>query len=614
MSAFADAKSDFMRDAARNGWSLHQEVSSIWRQTVPQNILARWMRQFTAQVEIDADKPRRLLNHYMLGADPEFCFITPGSDTAREDARNLGFRAALAWGADNNGRLAEIRPQPSRSALAVTASVWSTLHWMSKLSPATLNYAWRSGAYLPNDGLGGHIHFGRKRPTVDREVQALDTLAFYMYHSNIFNQREGQERIRRTAGHGGYGQLGDRRQQIHGWEYRTLPSWLDSPWLAYFTLTLGKLVVFDPDLVPQLQAGMDSQSASTVLAKLKGILAYYKGRDDDAAFAHQILMRHGFPRFDISDFAPRWGILKGNPSAQPPPRFTHPPSIAPNQEVITEIAQAMLMGFAPEWPDAPPTWHPASLPEGFFQYIHKVETYHHPGIGELVRDLVGYEDQAIRIGYSSTSQIDIPNTLSPGPSRLGELLRRFPDVPTSVYTVDSGATPTLYLPAVWGTERNRREACVSFLTAGWAPIWKAQDVTAESFRTWEASRIPEAPRKPARPLSQALFPPKPPASKRPSISLQTATERLAHQRRVSEVMAQMQWSEAVPPPELPQGSIPTTTWGFGGGLGTNELLNTQPQVPDNSALNAALNAANLVLDTPGFTTRVTTTTRTRNGG
>src|SRR5581483_4609146 len=46
-----------------------------------------------------------------------------------------------------------------------------------------------------------------------------------------------------------YGMPGDFRLQTHGYEYRTFPSWLDSPALAFISITLAKLCVHCPGLV-----------------------------------------------------------------------------------------------------------------------------------------------------------------------------------------------------------------------------------------------------------------------------------------------------------------------------------------------------------------------------
>ena len=58
----------------------------------------------------------RLLNHFKLGADPEFAFLNEGK---QHSAHDFGLRAGLCFGADNNGRLVELRPRASRYAVEV---------------------------------------------------------------------------------------------------------------------------------------------------------------------------------------------------------------------------------------------------------------------------------------------------------------------------------------------------------------------------------------------------------------------------------------------------------------------------------------------------------------
>src|SRR5258708_205057 len=74
------------------------------------NHLLRVPREFTPQ--------RRYVNRFKIGADPEFIFTCVDSLT-RMDAKIFALQQGLAFGMDNNGRLTEIRPYPSRSAMEV---------------------------------------------------------------------------------------------------------------------------------------------------------------------------------------------------------------------------------------------------------------------------------------------------------------------------------------------------------------------------------------------------------------------------------------------------------------------------------------------------------------
>jgi len=230
----------------------------------------------------------RLVNRFPIGADPEFAFLLESSGELEGiAATEMGFKTGLAFGADVNGRLAELRPKPNRFGLRVVASMLATMRWLAYLNPKTTYLIWKAGAYSQRDGLGGHIHFGRKRTSRGREVKALDKLTGTLYLANIFSKAEGDRRRKNTD----YGRLGDYRLQAHGYEYRVLPSWLDSPWMAFFTLTVAKLAVYAPELViPWTTQGNAER-------KLSALLAYFKGRDDDALIAYHALKRSGFPKF-----------------------------------------------------------------------------------------------------------------------------------------------------------------------------------------------------------------------------------------------------------------------------------------------------------------------------
>src|SRR5581483_8667143 len=98
---------------------------------VSEQILESWLKRLQKLPEFGPQ--RRYVNRFKVGADPEFVFVSSGltrDEDSRVDAHHLGLQQGPAFGADNNGRLAEIRPHPSRSALRVCASILSTLRWM----------------------------------------------------------------------------------------------------------------------------------------------------------------------------------------------------------------------------------------------------------------------------------------------------------------------------------------------------------------------------------------------------------------------------------------------------------------------------------------------------
>jgi hypothetical protein len=489
VSRYADIRQDFFRQAAMNGWVQPADVSGSW--PVP---VERWLGRFYKPVEFAMDRQRRLVNHFSIGADPEFVFESRDAlgQIGRVAANDLGLKAGLAWGADNNGRLVELRPQPSRFALSTLTSMWSTLKWLSLLNPTTLQYRWRAGAYFMQDGLGGHIHFGRKRPTRPRESAALDTLAFYMFHANIWDQAEGKQRIRNAQGGGnhGYGRLGDLREQPYGYEYRTMPSWLCSPWMAYLSLVLAKLAVHDPTLLPPLHPDLERLTPQQVRGRLLAILAYYKGLDDDAALAFAIYRQQGWPEWSINDFKAAWGILGGTKVALPKIKIAvHPAAVPPLPEELVALSQAMLAGAPPEIVSLEPSWSPSELPPGYIPMMNNTITHHCPGMGEIAIQLAVRNDKDY-IGIAAGGQgrhIYISRSLADQlkPEWAKRVKQEFPEL-VGHYLIEGngGKDHHLFtLESAW-REGEGRETAARFLSSGMFPIWRVEEVKPESYLVW----------------------------------------------------------------------------------------------------------------------------------
>jgi hypothetical protein len=165
-------RSEVFREALLKGWTTPGAVRG-W-DSLPTDRLERWFRKLYTPAETPLAVGPRLVNHFSIGADPEF-ILTDG--LSRLDAKDLMLKAGPAFGADNNGRLVELRPAPSRSALNVLTSLWLAMRWMLVYHPDVAKFGWRSGAFAEGDGLGGHIHYGRKRSLLrEREVANLDRI------------------------------------------------------------------------------------------------------------------------------------------------------------------------------------------------------------------------------------------------------------------------------------------------------------------------------------------------------------------------------------------------------------------------------------------------------
>lgn len=494
-------RGELLREALLKGWTKPADVQQPWPQQVPRERIERWYRKLYKSAEEPLPVGQRLINHFMVGADPEFVFH---DGLQRMDARQLSLKAGPAFGADNNGRLCELRPHPSRSALSVLASMWLAMRWMAVWHPQTLAYNWRSGAYFESDGLGGHVHFGRKRPKFrEREVSALDRITHLQFQAGIFDREEGRLRVRQAQGAPTgqpYGALGDVRLQPHGYEYRTLPSWVDGPWLAYFNLVCTKLVVALPDLVAPLSEADASIAPEQARGQLRMLLAYYSAQDDDARLALAILARRGWPAHASGlDFKANWGLFANGPLGSKPETSAPavmPESIPPTEAEEQELASAMFENRAPELTPLKPTW-PSNLPEGYVQAIRYVDTKLAPGLGEFCMPLAMHKDHPVQFTNSghgkkafrfpASSQ---PAGLSSGLFRALEALGLSGDCALEDGNIQVNASKDFTLAQLL-----KGRECI--LRSRVFPLWSLDEVKAGSYQEWYAGQSkPHVPREP----------------------------------------------------------------------------------------------------------------------
>lgn len=488
-------RGELLREALLKGWTRPSDVPTPWTYQLEQARLERWYKRLYQAPDRPMPVGQRLINHFMLGADPEFVFHT-GTD--RVDARVLDLKAGPAFGADNNGRLCELRPAPSRSALSVLASIWLAMRWMAVFHPNVLGHNWRSGCYFAGDGLGGHVHFGRKRTKLrEREIAVLDRLTHLEFVAGIFDREEGRMRVRQSQGapQGHYGELGDIRRQPHGWEYRTLPSWIDTPWLAYFNLVASKLVVALPDLVAPLSEADAALTNEQARGQLRMLLAYYSPLDDDARLASAILARKGFPQHAHGlDFKVNWGLFASGPFGNK--RETEPPKILPEvvpptAEEEQELALSMFEGRPPELTPLRPTWSPSTLPEGYVHAICATDTKVAPGLGEFAMGLCMHKDclyTLLNMGHSGMA-FRFPHSLTKVVDRSG-LLKKL-EVPADCAVENAqihiNATKDFTLEQLLLARKHIVESQVF-------PIWDISTVQPDSYKIWLAGRKSKAPK------------------------------------------------------------------------------------------------------------------------
>lgn len=472
MSSYRELKKAYLRELVQVG-SLKGAYESV-----PGHLKEKWGKLLIRPGIPRLQEHPRLINRFKIGADPEFIFVNKVPDISYEtgrryrvDAASEGLKTGLAFGADQNGRLIELRPKPSRSCLEVLASLWSELKWMGRFYPNTLSFEWQCGAFLFGDGIGGHIHFGRKRPTRTEEVTALDKVGGLMYTLGLFpkgewmQRQEGDERGQR------YGRYGDFRPQIHGYEYRTLPSWLDSPVLAYLCMVLAKLAVYDPKLVEKW--GKDPNH-------IKHLLGFYQGLDDDAAIALKALEVHGLPRHLGGDFKGRWGIDKLEAVSG---ITVIPGSIAAASVEIGDLFDFLTKKSTLVAKSVEPTWAPLTVPEGFSTILDRTEVTRVAGMGEILTGLCDLRNLDIEV-YAAGETRGL--NISPG---LIALLEPKWEAKLKAFAPDITITPrgsgrAIGIGDSWRNVR-RIQLTKKLLTCGVFPIWKIGSITPETPKEWK---------------------------------------------------------------------------------------------------------------------------------
>lgn len=486
MSEYVEYRKAFYKEAIAHGISVKEQIKEAFPlgYAVPEQKMISWLSKLSKLPSFSSQ--RRYINRFKLGADPEFVFVSGRrsmreEDETRMDANSIGMRQGQAFGADNNGRLTEIRPHPSRSALKVCASIMSTLRWMALCFPDVLELQWRSGAFIHGDGIGGHVHFGRKRPNRRTEVAALDVLSEMLLSLGVYPAAENNLRRNGDRLHQIYGRPGDFRIQQHGYEYRTFPSWLDTPSLAFITITLAKLVVCNPELMLTFPV---AGSGSLQLQRIKNLCAYYKDVDDDALLACYIL-RRGLPRHGGGDFKAAWGSDVRRPVGGVVIPTMIPTSI-PSAEVDEGEMFAHLMEGTPLRPRVPsPTWAPLNPPRGYHMVLTRTTTLGMKGLGEMIWDICGHD--SMRIAVSGARAGSHPLTISRALTvLLGKDWQKGLHVPIRVGD-ELGGGVSLHIAQDWRESGNARKMKDALLS-GVFPLWRVHNAGLSAMKDWVANR------------------------------------------------------------------------------------------------------------------------------
>lgn len=308
-----------------HGWSKAEDVPAQVREEIGAERVWAWFARLYTPSKLTPDlRHMRLVNHFAIGADPELAFLNAeGTVLYPESAFNMG--QGTCFGADGCGRIAELRAAPHRSALYVTASLLKAMRMAVHQYPGCSELFWVAYPFAGRDGVGGHIHFGRKRSLMrQRDVNVLNALDDVFKVLGVFSMQGCQKRAHT------YGAKGDVRSQSHGFEYRTFPTWLCSPWQAFLVLTVAKLVV---------HSGM-RLAITRPEDHIQTLLGAYKSIDDDALIAHRVLAREGIPVQLYGDIRSAWGIEATQAEKQ---RWAYLPAVAePTLNELKELFECFV--------------------------------------------------------------------------------------------------------------------------------------------------------------------------------------------------------------------------------------------------------------------------------
>ena len=256
-----------------------------------------------------------VINNFLIGCDPEFAVIDAAGNLTRVDNR---FEHKAEIGYDHGGKVVEIHPEAARGSYGLLKKIAAILQ---KPALQRINGKFRAGAYYePNDHnpgsitFGGHVHLGVNpwgpiegtfSPEHHRRIAALDDVTRVLEGLDILPGVESKNR--RDNGHyGAYGQIRTPRNsdgRTFRVEYRTMPSWLVDPKVAYLCLTAAKLAAADPEGTTETLARQRSWE------KLVAWFERYKTKDSNARRALEKVMNRGLRPLQIdptTDFREKW--------------------------------------------------------------------------------------------------------------------------------------------------------------------------------------------------------------------------------------------------------------------------------------------------------------------
>ena len=223
-----------------------------------------------------------------VGADPEFELVNESGELIPADTYITDRENQEMLGVDGHSRTGELRPLPG-SGLFCAANIMRTLTELRSIIPSDVTARAGGGRHLP---LGGHIHVSNREASL--------TVADFMeaYIGEPLQAAMSPRSVRRYSPQ--YIQTYAFREQPHGWEYRTPPSWLCSPEHTRGVLILSNLAATldDGELKGCLANRENIFEHLTIEAPL--LRAYFEALKDDIYLEHiPMLERWGLQDLEL---------------------------------------------------------------------------------------------------------------------------------------------------------------------------------------------------------------------------------------------------------------------------------------------------------------------------
>jgi hypothetical protein len=415
----------------------------------------------------------RLVNHFALGADPEFALYTASGDYFY--AEELGLDTLHAFGCDMCGRIAELRAHPSKFALDVIASLIEALRWMA-MTTLLNDFKCVAAVNVENkDGCGGHIHFGRKTAKRKEEIALLDSAMQLLFDAGVLDKLGQIGRLKYSK----YGRSGDFRLQTHGYEYRAIPTWMSDPWVAYLTIVVNKLMI--------LQEGSISYKSGKAQETIKSLLTKYQGLDDDAAIALAALSYRGFPKAALHDFKPFWGMpcinKNNNNTFVDKTRHFFPATIQPEEATRQELLNYLIKGEVIPRRAPKPTWIPFELPHGYVKVTVQPHILGH--LPDIATGLVAYKC-FVNVGPNYRDKLSITTRLHLPITKINEAFSSY-SMPQPEFILDQLDENSITIGVPERMRRNR-ETCKNIRNilgnTALFPVCKGKDFYAVNWRYW----------------------------------------------------------------------------------------------------------------------------------